>query len=64
MMNWKHNEKYMDCVEIPAGKCGALQCSTCMYRDNERTADGFRRSEYDTEVRDWCVKHPRKEKVS
>lgn len=58
-MKLEHNKNYMSCIEAPKGTCGALQCSTCMYRDNERYSDGFRKNEYDTGIHDWCVAHPR-----
>lgn len=58
----KNSEKYMSCREVKKEDC-PLQtgkwCGTCMYRDNERSSDGFKLDELESGVYDFCRKKRR-----
>lgn len=54
----KNNKKYKSCRDVTKDECyiGGKNCGTCMYRDNTRDKEGFRRSDYDSsDYYDWCT---------
>lgn len=52
----KKNTKYKSCRDVTFEECynGGKYCATCMYRDNERYKDGFRKDSDVSGVYDWC----------
>ncbi len=52
----KDNNKYMSCKDVAEKDCytGGKHCTTCMYRDNERYSDGFRKDSDVSGIYDWC----------
>ena len=53
--------EYKNCKDVSMNECkvGGKNCGTCMYRDNERYKDGFRKDAEISGKPDWCTACPK-----
>ena len=49
----KRSNSHVSCKDIKTCPYGHW-CGTCMYRDNLRSENGFRKSEEESGIFDWC----------